>query len=136
MWTISTTNWNLPRFSPTCFARRKLWEISTCCRNYSQGRCSYFDFPLVSIKLFALIERVLRPKLWEVSLSNFIDISDREIFFLIEYKFKLVGSFWMVPTFPQWEIFSLFTNKFKLVLPFYMVFTFPQRETLSLFLIT
>ena len=46
MWAISTTNCNLARFSPTCFARRKLREISICGRNCSQGSCSYFDFPL------------------------------------------------------------------------------------------
>ena len=49
LWAIFTTNWNLPRFSPTCFARRKVREISICCRNCSQGRCSYFDFTIDKI---------------------------------------------------------------------------------------
>ena len=47
LWAISSTNWNLPLFSPTCFARRKVREISIWCRNCSQGSCSYSDLPLI-----------------------------------------------------------------------------------------
>ena len=36
---ISKTNWNLPRFPPTCFAQTKVRKI--CCIN-----CSCFDLPL------------------------------------------------------------------------------------------
>ena len=46
LWAISTTNWNLPRFSPTCFARRKVGEISICCTNFSRGSYSNFDLPI------------------------------------------------------------------------------------------
>ena len=44
LWAISTINWNYLRFSHTCFARRKVREISKCCRNCSQGGYSYFTF--------------------------------------------------------------------------------------------
>ena len=43
---ISTTNGNLPAFSPTCFARRNVRQISKRCRNCLQGSHSYFTFPL------------------------------------------------------------------------------------------
>ena len=46
LWTISTTNWSFPHFSPCETGGRKVREISICCRNCSQGSCSCFDFPL------------------------------------------------------------------------------------------
>ena len=33
---------------PTCFARRKMRKTSICCRNCSQGSCSYFYLPLAN----------------------------------------------------------------------------------------
>ena len=46
LWVISTTFWNFPHFSPCETGGRKPREISICCRNCSQGSCSYSDFPL------------------------------------------------------------------------------------------
>ena len=46
MWAIFKTNWYLLCLFPTCFAKRKVREISICCRNCSHGSYSYFDLPL------------------------------------------------------------------------------------------
>ena len=48
---MSTTNWIFPHFSPTCFAQRRVREISFYCRYCSQGSCSYFYFPLDITKI-------------------------------------------------------------------------------------
>ena len=67
MWAISTTNWNFPHFSPCETGGRKAREISICCRNCSQGRCSYIDFPLEQTKVssLAIVERLLFQ--WKIS---------------------------------------------------------------------
>ena len=51
LWAISITDWNFPHFSPCKAGGRKTRENSICCRNCSQGSCSYFDFPLVKFKI-------------------------------------------------------------------------------------
>ena len=65
MWAVITTNLNLPRFSPTCFAQRKVREISKCCRNCSQGSYSYFTFPLDGKLLQMLIQFDKKYRNWE-----------------------------------------------------------------------
>ena len=41
-----------PHFFPCETSGRKAREISICCRNCSQGSCSYFEFPLnISIQM-------------------------------------------------------------------------------------
>ena len=60
MCTISTTNWNFPHYSPCETGGRKARGISICCRNCSQGNCSYFDFPLNKKSWSFPLERLTR----------------------------------------------------------------------------
>ena len=73
MWAISTTNSNFPQFS-RCETGGKKWrEISICCRNCSQGNCSYFDFPL-TITTFVSFGQdsgfLLQARLFKVKVST------------------------------------------------------------------
>ena len=66
LWAMSTTNWNLALYSHTCFARTKVRKISICCRNCSQGSCSYFDLPLVQKKTAEISEVANLVELWSM----------------------------------------------------------------------